>query len=473
MSKTKKWLLTKNRSVKRSISLVAVVLLGVAVLFPLFHPSSAAAYGQVQSRSIAMSSSANGATGVTYTTTFTAATTNTGIKGMVVSFCSQDPIIDDQCGSSASSPPAAGSVPNITSTSGFSITYTGCSSSCGWTASTTFPSPTPTTTSGTCGSTSYANNTLFLTNTTGQTINSGYVVTITLPSDVTNPTTTNTTFYGRILTFTANAQTNATAADNYCPDGFSSLPTVIDAGGVALSTAAQITITSKVQEQITFCLYESAAALTAAPTTGDGGNCSGSGSTVTLGNANGILSFTGPYVDLGTHYDIQSNASHGVTIVFTGQPENIGNISTCQSSTTNCLETSTASGTGTVSGTSYTTNCTTTCSAAQFGLCTYAVSGTTANLTPTAPYNNANCSGSNLTQTAGGGTTGGASSGGTAVQFGYNVTDATSASGSTLATFPNPGSYATGDIAFLGDVSNTTTAGIYQATLTFIATGTY
>jgi hypothetical protein len=406
--------------------ILAGVLLLFAALTPLLSSSVVHAYGQVTSRSITMSTSSNSATGVSYAVSFTTATTS-AVEGIIVDFCANDPIISDSCTAPTGFSVGAGTLsPNVTcSTACAAGTWVGAAQS---------------------GS---ANRTLQITNATSNTINSGVTISFTLTT-VTNPTSAVGPFYARILTYATTG-----GATGYVATAPATGGAVVDAGGIALSTASQINITAKVQEQLTFCLYESAAASGASATTGDGGNCSGSGNTVTLGNGNGVLSAAGPYVDLGTHYDIQTNALHGAVIVFKG--------TTLTSPAANVIESSTLSGTGAAAATSYASST----GNPQFGLCTWAVSGTTANITPAATYSGGTCS--STTQTAGYGTTGGV---GTA-QFGFNIAAAGGATGDTLATFPNAGSYATGAIAFLGNISYTTVAGVYSTTLTFIATSTY
>jgi hypothetical protein len=402
------------------------LLLLITAVIPLLTPSVVHAYGQVTSRSITMSTSSNSATGVSYAVSFTTATTS-AVEGIIVDFCANDPIISDSCTAPTGFSVGAGTLsPNVT-----------CSTACAagtWVGA---------------AQTGSANRTLQITNATSNTINSGVTISFTLTT-VTNPTSAVGPFYARILTYATTA-----GATGYVATAPATGAAVVDAGGIALSTANQLTITAKVQEQLTFCLYESAATAGSGATTGDGGNCSGSGNTVTLGNTNGVLSAAGPYVDLGTHYDIQTNALHGAVLYFKGAPPTTPN--------SNVLESSTLSGTGAAATTSYAS----TTGAPQFGLCSWAVSGTTANLTIQAPYNGGTCS--STTQSSDSGTTGGT---GTA-QFGFDIASAASSTGDELAAFPNAGSYATGDIAFLGNIANTTVAGIYTTTLTFIATSTY
>ncbi len=244
---------------------------------------------------------------------------------------------------------------------------------------------------------------------------------------VTNPTAVSTTsnqgtFYARVYTYTATggAATHNTAA----PTGFT------DNGGIAMSTASQINLTAKVQETLTFCVYTGAA-------------CTNGGTAVALGDTNGVLRSTGEFVDRTTKYDVATNASSGVAIKFkAGLPTSGAN--TLASIGT----TATSSSAGTT----------------QFGLCTFQFSGS--GLTASAPYDNAGCSGT--TQTAGTGSTGGA----TGAQFAFDTTPAATTFGDDLAA-KTAGASSTGYIAYVGNISNTQSAGIYTNTFTFIATGTF
>ena len=168
---------------------------------------------QVASRSIELSDSSSGATGVTYAVTFTPATSITH-PDVIIDFCSNSPIIGDSCTATAGT-----DTPN----------FSGASAGGSWTLTT-------------IGS----NRGVKLTTTTVS-FTSGTPVTITL-TGVTNPTAIGT-FYGRILTYTTGgAGTNTSAS----PGSFT------DYGGVALSTANVIAITAKVIESLTFCVSGSA-----------------------------------------------------------------------------------------------------------------------------------------------------------------------------------------------------------------------
>ncbi len=371
--------------------------MAVAVILPFLGPEVAHAYGQVTSRSIEMSDSSAGATNVTYTLAYTTATTS-NVGGVVVDFCSNSPIIGDTC-----------TAPSGFNTNEATLVLANQSGITGLTVDTT-----------------YSTTSTLILDRTASSINSSTSVSIDLGTSahgITNPSTANQTFYARVYTFSTTADAQAYSATGTNTG-------LVDAGGIALSTAATITITAKVQEEITFCVYT-------------GANCAAGGTSVALGDTHGVLSSTGPFVDISTKYDVASNASSGVTIRMKGNTLQSG------SSSIAAIGASAASSSA---GTS------------QFGLCTWENSGST--LTPTSPYNNASCS--TTSQTAGTGSTGGAGS----AQFAFNTTNTTSTYGDTLAS-ATAGASSTGTIAFIGNISTSQQAGIYTTTLTFIATGNY
>jgi hypothetical protein len=174
-------------------------------------------------------------------------------------------------------------------------------------------------------------------------------------------------------------------------------------------------------------------------------------SAVTLGNNNGVLSATGPYVDVTTQYIVGTNATGGAAVVLKGATLTSG------SNTIAALTSPTASSTGT----------------SQFGLCTYVGTGSNLVFTnETTAYNNAGCTATNLTQSAGYSSTGTIGSTGGTPTFALNTTNTTSATGDPFAK-ENAGTNSTGVVPMLGNISTSQIAGIYSTTLSFIATGTY
>jgi hypothetical protein len=362
----------------------------------------ASAYGALGSRSIQMSSSVVSATAVSYNVSFYTSVSTT-VKSIVVDFCDDSPLIGTTC--TRTNEGGVTASPGVSGATGGLATGT-------WTASTL-----------------NSNKTFTYTNTTGAAMNTSVTLNSITITTAVNPSTTGT-FYARILTFP-----NSSGADSAATYTDTAPGNAIDAGGLALSTAAQITITSKVQERLIFCVY----------TTGAGNNCtSKSGTTVTLGDTNGVLDPTGPYVDKTAKYSISTNASGNAAVRLKGDTLTTGSF------TINAIgATATASSAGTE----------------QFGFCNVSTAGT--GLTASAPYNAATCD-SATSQTAGTGSTGGAG----AVLFAYDTANTNTTYGQTISS-KAPGDYSTGEMVFLGNIANTTEAGIYTTTLTFIATGTY
>ncbi len=194
----------------------AYVLLLAAILLALAPSTSAA---QVTTRSIRMSDSSQGVAGTSYLVSFTTGTTS-ALQGIVVDFCDESPILGATC----------------TTPSGFSVGtpvvtgLTGTNPTTGWTAGQL-----------------NTNRTLTLTNASGASVNSGTTISFTVTT-ITNPGTNNHAFYARVLTYATAA--GATAYTAATPG------THIDDGGIALSTARAITITARVMESLSFCVYK-------------------------------------------------------------------------------------------------------------------------------------------------------------------------------------------------------------------------
>lgn len=401
--------------VRRAIYGLVASLLVTSMLLQIVRPGVAYAYGQILNRSITMSSSKPGDTSVSYLVTFEPGTSAT-IKSIAVDFCANTPIIGDSCtGTVGTSTPDFSSA-TVTTTGGADI---GNLTGGPWTAAVT-----------------NSGRTFTISSSTGMAVSTGnsYQFTINL---VTNPTTLGT-FYGRILTF-ANDTTSDYAGGYDGTNIGSNIPT--DAGGIALSTANQITITAKVQERIVFCVY----------TTGTGNNCTGkSGSDIILGDTNGVLDPAGAFVDNTAKYTVSTNASQGVAIRVRGPTLTSG------SNTISANLTPTASAPGTE----------------QFGLCTYESASIAGGLTPDADYNGGGsgaCAGTS--KTAGGAVYGGDN--GALFTFNTSPSVGTNSTYGDVIAVKSAGDFSTGTLVFIGNVSNSTEAGIYKTTLTFIATGTY
>ena len=404
---------------RRLILFAGLTLLMFGLLIPILSRNAYATAGLLQNRYIEMSSSVANQTAVQYTISFKTATGGQYLEGIVIDFCDNNPLINTACSYNSQ-----GTSINLASVSwtGGSITGTPDTTTTNWTISKTSPI-------------------LILSDTTSPesttTVNANTTITIILTSfqnpsytSCTGGTPPNCTFYARILTYNSNWPVTNYTATNI---GTSQL---VDDGGVALSTNQAITITSKVQEQLTFCVYT-------------GATCSAGGGSVTLGDTQGVLYTTGPFTDIHTTYTVSTNAVNGLTIRM------LGNTLTSGTNTINAIGgTATASASGT----------------SQFGLCSWISSQTSMTLAIQSPYNNANCN--TTTQTAGTGTTGGVSG---SPQFAFDTTQTTTTYGASLAVAAAAASAgsATGVIAMLGNTSVTQQAGLYTTTLTFVATATY
>jgi hypothetical protein len=256
---------------KRSGYLCVVVVLMLAVTpFALF--SRADAYNQVSGRSIKMSTAASGASNVAYQVNFTTVTDNQTIGSVVVEFCDNSPIIGDSCthgsgflNTNFASISISNNVGNIT---GLSVDATNSSV-----------------------------NRLVLTRTAGTVANGAVSLTLGngTSNGITNPATTDITFYARIMTFTNTTGTPPSADEN----------NATDAGGVALSTSSTLRVTAKVQESLIFCVYTDV-------------DCATGGTAVTLGDENGVLASNSTTYTANANFDIASNAVSGVAVRVKG-----------------------------------------------------------------------------------------------------------------------------------------------------------
>ncbi|HTE22650.1 MAG TPA: hypothetical protein VK674_06440 [Candidatus Limnocylindria bacterium] len=403
------------------IAMVAVLLF--ASVLPLLKTDQAQA-AILANREIKMSSSAVSAASTTYHTEFDIGTSG-NVQGIIVEFCANTPIVGDT---------------TCTAPTGFSITaspaVSGQSTGAGATADlSTFL------TANDLGSNS---RTLILTAGSAVLMDATDTAYFDITT-VTNPSTLGT-FFARIYTYATSAA--ASAYTIAAPGAY------VDAGGVALSTVAQITVTAKVAERIIFCVYTD----DADPDYDDNDCDSQQGTGVSLGDTNGVLDPSGPFVDKKAKYTITTNASQGAIIRLKG--------------------TTLTKGSDTITAIGSTPATVATGGAEQFGLCSYRDTATTAGLAVDEMYNGATASEAacaTTAQTAGTGATGGSGTP-TPAEFAFDVTTSNdnvlSTYGDTLAT-KTAGNYSTGIIAFAGNIGNSTEAGIYTTLLTFIATGTY
>ncbi len=221
----------KRKVVSRAGSLAAAVAVALGALVPAIVPMVSAA-AQVQTRSIEMSDSTPGQTGVSYKVTFTPATT--GAQSLIIDFCSNSSIIGGAC----------------TAPTGFN-------------ANTSIGLTVGTNTTGWVVDTSTA-----LDSASTVTVNKGTGAALgTTASDFTLTGITNSTtlgsFWARIYTYT-DATYGSSGTQYTTPQA---LGTYSDYGGFAMSTVELINITATVMETLTFCTSKAAPAATCTGTT--------------------------------------------------------------------------------------------------------------------------------------------------------------------------------------------------------------
>ena len=251
----------------RSVAAISALALTVSAVVPLLTSSADAA--QVTARSIKMGKSQPSATDATYTVGFTIPTT-ASVGGVVVTFCSNSPIVGVACTAPAGmdvNPGGGLAIANATGLTGFSKD-----------AATDA-------------------NTLVYTNGTPQAVTGPQAVTFDMGSSggadgVTNPSTTGS-FYARIITF--DTQANAAAYS----DASATVPTgAIDFGGVALSTNAVINVTALVQETLNFAV---------------------TGTAVTMGTGTPqVINDTQQWISNAVNIDLDTNATSGLNIRLFG-----------------------------------------------------------------------------------------------------------------------------------------------------------
>jgi hypothetical protein len=306
---------------RRATALISAAALVAASVAPLVLGSQRASAAQLTSRKVTISSSVVSKTDVGYTAVFTTATA-AALEGIVVEFCSDSPLI----GASCTAP--LGFDSNKTAYA-FSVT--------GHTSNTTTP--------GVFAKSASANadaNTVILTRTDGTSNASGTTITVTFGSTgasdgFTNPSA-NGTFYARILTYAT-----AAGADNYTSI---SPGTHTDDGGIALSTANQLTINARVQEQLQFCVGTVAAAATAPA------DCTGlSGTTVDLGVVDSTTVSVSPVAAtnggnaLNGAAMVRTNAANGVVVDYFAEQATSGteHLGTLRVAGANCNATGSSS----------------------------------------------------------------------------------------------------------------------------------
>ncbi len=431
------------RTIRRVAYAMLATLLMVAGI-PFFGSGKALAANQLSNRSIqitdsgpsggSITSGVGSGTNVTYRVSFT---TFTAAQSLVIDFCSQDPIIGDTCTGPTGMDASTAAIASVTS--GGNIT------SAGW-------SITPSTSQ------------VKLAKASGSATSIG-----AQQFDLTgikNPSTTGT-FYARIYTFVNTGFTDGTTAYSSAtsPGGYA------DYGGIALSTAAVIQVTARVQEQLTFCVSKLDPASWSAGTPFD---CSSSDvtsnpPTVTLGVAVGAGQpvLDPSRVDTGDVYSqVSTNATHGAVVDMRNSNTSCGGLSADNGTT--CAIPANNGGSATPSAI--------TAGTAAFGMCEDAettVTGDTSivgSITPASAYHDGTHNIASPPCFYGMDTATSPSNGGSPAT---NIGNVDSTFGSTVGTTATPVHHADSHYRFAATPSLTTPAGIYTANLTMIATGTF
>lgn len=254
-------------------SLVAAVGLLVGVAMPALFPVVAMAANPITARSITMSSSAKGATNVSYQLQFTASTAVSAGGGVVIDFCNDTPIVGLTCDNSTIPNPVDASAATLGT-----VKYNG-------------------TDAATAGSITKTATNIKWTAGTGYA--AGDVVQITF-NGITNPATAHA-FYARIVTY-------KTSLAGYT--GPNTLGTYDDEGGIALATTESIDVTAYVAETLTFCVSGGPTA----PTSGCVG-VTDPGIQLGVDQGNGVKVLTTSLVSTGTDYaQLSTNASGGAVV---------------------------------------------------------------------------------------------------------------------------------------------------------------
>lgn len=409
---------------------VAAVLMAAGLPFLNLGKASAA---QMQSRSIYISDS--GASGGTITTgvgsgtsvQYTVGFTSVGqASSLVIDFCAEDPIINDNC-TTPTGFSAASATLNATATAGTVDT------SHNWSI---------TATTGRLK--------LHDTGTSGDDIQAATAQSFVL-SGITNPSTVGT-FYARFYTYTNTTYGSYVSAINV---GDTVTATFVDYGGVALSTTNNITITARVQEQLTFCVTASDPLNWSVPDCSDT-SVAANPPALTLGHGSPTPVLDATAVDTGTVWSqLSTNATAGASVSMRNSNA-CGGLSADNGTT--CAIPANNSGAGTASGMLVGSS-----GGAQFGMYAGAYSvggmGTIGTVTPTAAYFASGHSPSDPTPYWGMDTT--------------STNNVSTTYGSQVATSTGPVYRACNQYTFAATAGLGTPAGIYTANLNLVATGTF
>lgn len=368
-------MITKRSLVERPTAFFGALLMLAGAVAPAAIANVANA-AQLASRSIQMSRSTPSATSVRYKVQFTA---QAGANAVLIDFCSESPIIGQPC-----TAPAGFSASGATIVVGTQTT--------GWAMTTTASQVRVTGTAYSAGVVSFEIN------------------------GITNPSATGS-FYARILTY-------ASGFGNY--SSVTDVGTYVDYGGIALSTATDITISAMVMETLTFCTSK----------TSPGPNCASlEAPDVRIGTGEPPV-LDPSRVDTDTaHTQLSTNASSGAIV----------NLKTVSSTTCAGLS---RDGGATCQLAAIGSFAPITAGSGQFGL------------------NVANSTGDT-------GVTADADYGPTSSRYGMNQTNVLSPYGDTIMSSTGPVMNADNLLTYAASPTSTTPAGVYTTTQSLIATGTF
>jgi len=393
----------KVHSYNRRISLVALVLLLCSSMLLVPRPAVA---DQLTSRTIELSDSRvsggpTGGTNVSYSISFgisnSAGYTSGNMKSYIVDFCSDSPLIGESC-----TAPTSLDLSTATATGG---------NTAGWTIATTASQIKASDATGIAG---------------------GSTVTLEM-GGITNPSTLGT-FYARVYTYADNTFGSTGGSGAYSDP--QNVGSDIDYGGVALSTVSAVSVTARVQEELTFCV--AGAAITP--------NCANAASNppaLTIGHGSPTKILDSTAVDTATAYmQTSTNAQSGV-IIRMKNSNGCGGLSddsgaTCSIPPGNTPFTSADTG-GTTGN-------------ADYGMDVAVNTDGIGTLSPTAPYD---------------------TTGSYAMAYTGAGTGVVSTYGSQIASSTGVLSSVDNTLTFAATAANTTPAGIYTADMELIATGTF
>ncbi|HEY1063991.1 MAG TPA: hypothetical protein VGE30_01700 [Candidatus Saccharimonadales bacterium] len=403
--------ITMPQTFTRRFYAVMALVMGFTLMTTVFPTANTGAV-QLQSRQIQISDSApsSSATGVgsgknvLYKVSFTTTNTSTPVGGIVIDFCSDSPLAGEACTG------PTGFLTNKTTTTIGATSGTG-----------TGAFAINTTDSGTDNASR-----IILTRATPAVLTSSVSFELGngTSNGFTNPSTTGT-FYARIYTYAT-----ASAANTHVTDASTGY---LDYGGVALSTAAVITITARVQENISFCLSG----------VSPSANCGGATApSVTLGEGSTPALDSTVVSKSSVYSQIATNASAGAVVRIRNSNSSCGGLS--RDGGTTCGIPPVGSGASSVQ--------TMTAGTAGFGLSISSAAGTVVS----APYSGNPASN----------------------QFGMDTTtagsNATTTFGSQVFTTNSlPIASTNNTWTFGATPSNVTPSGIYSANIVAIATGTF